>query len=199
MAALLFVAQLVSFAKAFSLNPSTPPGKVIEQQLKALQDGDIGTVYKFASPGNKLQTGDVTNFSRMVRSGPYRYVNQKTIGFYRQYFNLSMVVGLSSLINLCFCFGDRYLVGHTRSEILLESKMAESLQFLVRVTSSSDTASSSPLDLNQDNNNDEEGESGVQESAAQKKVLEYWWSLSRCRTGEFTGSYMVDAVIPNQM
>ena len=72
MAALLFVAQLVSFANAFSLNPSTPPGKVIEQQLKALQDGDIGTVYKFASPGNKLQTGDVTNFSRMVRSGPYR-------------------------------------------------------------------------------------------------------------------------------
>ena len=99
-----------------------------------------------------------------------------------------------------FSFGDRYLVGHTRSEILLESKMAESLQYLVRVTSSLDTASSSPLDLNQDNNDeDDEGESGVRESVAQKKVLEYWWSLSRCKTGEFSGSYMVDAVIPNQM
>ena len=110
-----------------------------------------------------------------------------------------MAVGLLSLNHLCFCFADRYLVGHTRSEILLESKMAESLQFLVRVTSSLDTASSSPLDLNQDDNDDEEGEPGVRESATQKKVLEYWWSLSRCRTGEFTGSYMVDAVIPNQM
>ena len=59
---------------AFTLNPSTPPADIIEQQLAALRDGDISTVYKFASPGNKLQTGDVTNFSRMVRSGPYRYV-----------------------------------------------------------------------------------------------------------------------------
>ena len=84
MTALLFVAQLVPFAKAFSLNPSTPPGKIIEQQLEALKEGDIGTVYKFASPGNKLQTGDVTNFARMVRSGPYRYVKQETIRFDRE-------------------------------------------------------------------------------------------------------------------
>ena len=90
-------------------------------------------------------------------------------------------------------------MGHTRSEILLESKMAESRQYLVRVTSSLDTASSSPLDLNRDDNDEEEGESGLRESVAQKKVLEYWWSLSRCKTGEFSGSYMVDAVIPNQM
>ena len=91
---------------------------------------------------------------------------------------------------------------HSRSEILLESKMAESLQFLVRVTSSLDTASSSPLDLNQDDGNDDdddERESGLRESVARKKVLEYWWSLSRSTTGEFAGSYMVDAVIPNQM
>ena len=90
-------------------------------------------------------------------------------------------------------------MGHTRSEILLESKMAESRQYLVRVTSSLDTASSSPLDFNRDDNDEEEGESGLRESVAQKKVLEYWWSLSRCKTGEFSGSYMVDAVIPNQM
>ena len=79
MAALLFMAQLVPMSKAFTLNPSTPPAKVIEQQLDALKDGDIGTVYKFASPGNKLQTGDVTNFARMVRSGPYRYVKHPPI------------------------------------------------------------------------------------------------------------------------
>ena len=81
MAALLFMAQLVPMSKALTLNPSTPPAKVIEQQLAALKDGDIGTVYKFASPGNKLQTGDVTNFARMVRSGPYRYVTNLTIRF----------------------------------------------------------------------------------------------------------------------
>ena len=59
---------------AFQLTPSTPPGKIIEEQLAALRDGDIESVYKFASPGNKKQTGDVTTFAKMVRSGPYRYV-----------------------------------------------------------------------------------------------------------------------------
>ena len=59
---------------AFQLSPSTQPGDVIERQLAALRDGDLEKVYEFASPGNKAQTGDVANFSRMVRSGPYRYV-----------------------------------------------------------------------------------------------------------------------------
>ena len=112
-----------------------------------------------------------------------------------------MISFLSACVPFCFSRGDRYLVGHSRSEILLESKMAESRQFLVRVISSLDTASSSPLDLNRDDidDDDEEAESDLRQSAPQKKVLEYWWSLSRCKTGEFSGSYMVDAVIPNQM
>ena len=73
-ALLLFVLQIVPIATALSLNPSTPPGEIIEMQLEALKDGDIKTVWKFASPGNKQQAGDVTNFARMVQSGPYRYV-----------------------------------------------------------------------------------------------------------------------------
>lgn len=81
----------------------------------------------------------------------------------------------------------RYLVGHSRSEILLESKMAASQQFLVRVISPSLTL-------------EEEGE---EDSCSRKaiggKIIEYWWSLSRCNKGEFAGSYMVDAVIPNQL
>jgi len=146
---------------AFQLNPSTPPGEIIERQLAALKDGDFGTVYEFASPGNKEQTGNVANFAKMVRSGPYRY-----------------------------------LVGHSRSDILLESKIAASCQFLVRVISTS-TSTSSSLDLDLD----EEGEDELLSSqdTRAEKVMEYWWSLSRCRSGEFTGSYMVDAVIPNRM
>ena len=71
-ASLLLLLQHCPMAAGLSLNPSTPPGDIIERQLEALKDGDIGTVYKFASPGNKQQTGDVTNFARMVQSGPYR-------------------------------------------------------------------------------------------------------------------------------
>ncbi|KAL3931379.1 MAG: hypothetical protein SGARI_004222 [Bacillariaceae sp.] len=62
------------------------------------------------------------------------------------------------------------LVQHQKSLIVLESAMAKSRQFLVRIVPSN--------------------ESG--------RVVEYWWSLSRCNAGEFRGSYMVDAVIPNQ-
>jgi len=80
----------------------------------------------------------------------------------------------------------RYLVGHSRSEILLESKMGTSYQFLVRVIPSSFSL-----------------ENGKEESFSRKKsrrkVVEYWWSLSRCNNGEFAGSYMVDAVIPNKL
>lgn len=95
---------------------------------------------------------------------------------------------------------ERYLLGHSRSEILLESKMAESCQYLVRVTSSLASAPSSPLDVEVDGEDDvEEEDDSISQTAEQKKILEYWWSLSRCKSGEYTGSYMVDAVIPNQM
>jgi hypothetical protein len=63
------------------------------------------------------------------------------------------------------------LIRHLRSEILLEMKMSESKQYLVRVT--------------------------PKEYPNKGKVVEFWWSLSRCKGGEFAGSYMVDAVIPN--
>lgn len=123
--------------RAFQLTPSTKAQEVIQQQLDALQRDDMDQVYKFASPGNKERTGDVTRFGQMVRWGPYKH-----------------------------------LVKHSKSLILMEATMAQSQQFLVRIV---------PGDYE---------ESG--------RVLEYWWSLSRCNSGEFSGSYMVDAVIPNQ-
>lgn len=68
----IVVATLIRSCAAFVLTPSTPPEEIVERQLAALKDADIGTVYRFASPGNKRQTGDLARFSRMVREGPYR-------------------------------------------------------------------------------------------------------------------------------
>jgi hypothetical protein len=65
----------------------------------------------------------------------------------------------------------KHLIEHQKSIILLESTMASSQQYLVRIV---------PKDFE---------ESG--------RICEYWWSLSRCIEGEYAGSYMVDAVIPN--
>mmetsp|Transcript_646 Transcript_646/g.1432 ORF Transcript_646/g.1432 Transcript_646/m.1432 type:complete len:184 (+) Transcript_646:156-707(+) len=140
-----------TFCESFQLSPSTAPGEIIERQLAALRDDDIGAVYKFASPANKEHIGSATDFAKMVRSGPYRY-----------------------------------LLGHSRSEILLESKLSASHQFLVRVITSS-----SIFEEDKDRSYPQDTNGG--------KVVEYWWSLSRCNKGEFTGSYMVDAVIPNQI
>lgn len=70
----------------------------------------------------------------------------------------------------------KYLVGHKKADVLLESNMAASKQYLVRVI---------PTNINNDGN------------AKISKVVEYWWSLSRCPNGPNAGCYMVDAVIPN--
>lgn len=62
----------------------------------------------------------------------------------------------------------KWLIGHEKSDILLSSNMAASKQYLVRVV------------------------------CHKSKIVEYWWSLSRCKMGPHAGCYMVDAVIPNQ-
>jgi len=68
----------------------------------------------------------------------------------------------------------RYLIHHKRADILMASTIAASKQYLVRVFPDDSIPTSSA-----------------------KKVVEYWWSLSRCKTGPNAGCYMVDAVIPN--
>ena len=82
--------------------------------------------------------------------------------------------------------------------------MASSRQFLVRVTAAkADTQSPVESEDDEDEDYDLYGSMdtrGSGDSSNQReKILEFWWSLSRCKSGEFTGSYMVDAVIPNQM
>lgn len=66
----------------------------------------------------------------------------------------------------------RFLINHCAAEILLESTLAQSKQYLVRILPE-----------------------GYPKKAS---IQEYWWSLSRCRAqSPDTGCYMVDAVIPN--
>jgi hypothetical protein len=66
----------------------------------------------------------------------------------------------------------QFLINHSKAEILLQSSLAQSQQYLVRVIPA-----------------------GYPRKAS---IQEYWWSLSRCRDqGPDAGCYMVDAVLPN--
>ena len=56
--------------------PGLSPGEVIRIQLEALRhndDGDrgIAIAFRFASPANRVQTGPLPRFVRMIRQGPY--------------------------------------------------------------------------------------------------------------------------------
>jgi len=95
------------------------------------------------------------------------------------------------------------LVRHEKSQILLESRMFDSQQFLVRLVSSIPVS-----EEEDDEDEDEESYSPPRKSSSSRrrtisKVSEYWWSLSRSKVddefGVAAGSYMVDAVIPNRM
>jgi hypothetical protein len=64
----------------------------------------------------------------------------------------------------------RFLVGHRKADILLASNLAASKQYLIRV---------------------------MPDDYPNTSIVEFWWSLSRVRSGPNEGCYMVDAVIPN--
>jgi len=161
---------------AFPLTPHTLPIDILERQLTALQLDDMVEAYRYASPTNQAGSGNnVTNFGNMVRAPPYGP-----------------------------------LVRHKKASILLQSRMFDSQQFLVRVVSSS----SSPIVLEEEEDEDDEDEDeddedqeacvSLQKNSSRRtktrnKISEYWWSLSRSKSGPAAGSYMVDAVIPNSM
>ncbi len=130
-----FLLVVTPTAFAFTLTPSTNPEQIVQSQLLAFQQQDMAGVYKYASPNNQAQVGNLDRFTQMIQNnnGPYKW-----------------------------------LIGHTKSDILLSSNMAASKQYLVRVI------------------------------CHESKIVEYWWSLSRCKMGPHAGCYMVDAVIPNQ-
>ena len=65
----------------------------------------------------------------------------------------------------------RYLIRHESHQLLLESTMAASRQYLVRIIPNAKEYPTSP-------------------------PRDYWWSLSRCPTRELAGCFLVDAVLP---
>jgi hypothetical protein len=138
-AVLLLLYSLAAVAVVSALTPSTSPEEIIYSQLAALRQDNMADVYRYASPANKMQTGTLETFGRMVRSPPYNF-----------------------------------LVRHEEADILLESQLGASRQYLVRIVPN---AKSFPR---------------------KTTTVEYWWSLSPCTVpGEYQGCYMVDAVIPN--
>ena len=61
---------------ALQPHPSLTPRQVVEIQLEALRrngEGDKGieVVFRFASPANRMQTGPLERFKRMIKGGPY--------------------------------------------------------------------------------------------------------------------------------
>eukprot|EP00246_Nothoceros_aenigmaticus_P012486 TRINITY_DN3909_c0_g1_i1.p1 TRINITY_DN3909_c0_g1~~TRINITY_DN3909_c0_g1_i1.p1 ORF type:complete len:325 (+),score=28.36 TRINITY_DN3909_c0_g1_i1:308-1282(+) len=53
-------------------HPQVAPSEVVQAQLKALHNRDLGSVYEFASPANKAHTGPLSRFSEMLEARPYR-------------------------------------------------------------------------------------------------------------------------------
>ena len=50
--------------------PDVPPRDVAHSQMAALQRSDVGRCYAFAAPSNRLVTGPLERFERMVRGSP---------------------------------------------------------------------------------------------------------------------------------
>ena len=50
--------------------PDVPPRDVVHSQMAALQRSDVGRCYAFAAPSNRLVTGPLERFERMVRGSP---------------------------------------------------------------------------------------------------------------------------------
>ena len=70
-----------TFAAQPRPNPGLAPGEVIRTVVEALQNGNspspnagIFTVYQFASPANRVNTGPYGNFLRLVKLPPFAYL-----------------------------------------------------------------------------------------------------------------------------
>jgi hypothetical protein len=68
-----FLNVVVALA-GFTLTPTTTPESIVQLQLQALQEDDMYSVFKFASPNNKAMTGPWQRFGAMVRSPPYHHL-----------------------------------------------------------------------------------------------------------------------------
>ncbi len=72
-------------------NPKLSPEEVVRIQLQALKDNDypekdsrIKTTFNFASPANKIITGPLSRFARLVKNPAYRpMINHRRVQFGR--------------------------------------------------------------------------------------------------------------------
>ncbi|GFH57017.1 hypothetical protein CTEN210_13493 [Chaetoceros tenuissimus] len=69
-AALSYSKVANAYSSSF-IHKSNSPESIIQKQLDALQQDDMYTVFKYASPSNKAATGPWQRFGKMVRSPPY--------------------------------------------------------------------------------------------------------------------------------
>ncbi len=81
---------------AIQPNPDHSPDQVVKIQLEGLQNNDltddnlgIRICFNFASPGNKIITGPIDNFIKLVKTSAYRPL----IGFERAEFSMVTVKG----------------------------------------------------------------------------------------------------------
>lgn len=84
---LALVAATVAQAGALANHPhpDLSPREVVEIQLNALQQVDVpardagmATVFRFASPGNRSQTGPLPRFAQMLRDGYPEMLNHRS-------------------------------------------------------------------------------------------------------------------------
>ena len=64
------------FSPKLAPNPGLAPEQVVRIQLDALRNNDldnrgIEVAFRFASPANRVNTGPLSRFIRMIRHGPY--------------------------------------------------------------------------------------------------------------------------------
>jgi hypothetical protein len=81
---------------AIQPNPDLSPNQVVKIQLEGLQNNDltrdntgIRICFNFASPGNKIITGPIANFIKLVKTPSYNLL----IGFERAEFSSMVVKG----------------------------------------------------------------------------------------------------------
>ena len=63
-------------------NPALDPAQVVRIQLNALRQGDdegLAVVYRFASPGNRKQTGPLARFSAMLRNSYPQLIGHESV------------------------------------------------------------------------------------------------------------------------
>ncbi len=84
---------------AMQPNPDLTPDQVVKIQLEGLQNDDltddnlgIRICFNFASPGNRIITGPIDNFIKLVKTSAYRPL----IGFERAEFSMVTIKGRSA-------------------------------------------------------------------------------------------------------